>query len=350
MKTLSLKEIADALNANLLGNPDEMITGINGIMEADKGDITFLANPKYKDHLPLCRASAVMVSRDVTSEGINLLQVDNPRLDYARVINLMFPPKTESGSISEKAFIAATAQIGKNCSIYPNVYIGENTTVGKNTVIYPGVTIGDDVTIGDNCFFYANVAVNRGCRIGNRVIFNAGCVIGSEGFGFEREKDGDPHIKVPQVGIVIIEDDVEVGALCAIDRGSIKATVIGRGTKFDNLVHIAHNCQVGEDNLLMAQTLLAGSVKTGRNVWFAGQAACLDHLKVADHVKVFGRGGVTQNIDEAGLYAGFPTRPFLDWQKASAMFYKTDDQRKKLSALEKRIRELEEKLVPEKEA
>ena len=344
MKTLTLKEIADSLNANLIGDPDEVISGINGIMEAGKGDIAFLANPKYKEHLPLCNASAIMVGRDVTAEGVNLLQVDNPRMDYARVINLMFPPKSENGAISEQAFISATAEIGENCTIYPNAYIGENSRVGKNTVIYPGVTIGDDVSIGEDCFFHSNVSVNHGCQIGNRCIFNSGSVIGSDGFGFERENDGDPHFKVPQVGIVIIEDDVEIGALCAIDRGSIKATIIGKGTKFDNLVHIAHNCQVGEDNLLMAQTLLAGSVKTGQNAWFAGQAAVLGHLKVTDNVKVFGRGGVMQNIDEPGLYAGFPTRPFLDWQKASAMFYKTDDQRKKLTALEKRVKELEAKL------
>ena len=344
MKTLSLKEIADALNANLIGNPDEIITGINGIMEAGQGDITFLANPKYKEHLPLCQASAIMVGRDVTAEGVNLLQVDNPRMDYAKVINLMFPSKTESGLVSDKAFIAPTAQIAENCTIFPNVYIGENSSVGKNTVIYPGVTIGDDVTIGEDCFFNSNVAVNHGCQIGNRCIFNSGCIIGCEGWGFEREKEGDPHFKVPQVGIVIIEDDVEVGALCAIDRGSIKATVIGRGTKFDNLVHIAHNCQVGEDNLLGAQALLAGSVKTGRNVGLLGQAACMDHINIADHVKLFGRAGVAQNIDEPGIYAGFPARPILDWQKASAMFYKTDDQRKKLTALEKRVKELEKKL------
>ncbi len=349
MKTLTLKEIAQNLDADLIGNPEEEITGINGILEAGKGDLTFLANPKYKEHLPMCKASAIMVNRGVTAEGVNLLQVDNPRMDYARVIGLMFPPKTESGTISDKAFISPTALVGENCTVYPNVTIGENTTIGKNTVIYPGVSIGDDVNIGDDCFFNTNVAINHGCQIGNRVICNSGSVIGSDGFGYEREKDGDPHYKVPQVGIVIIEDDVEVGALCAIDRGSIKATVIGKGTKFDNLVHVAHNCQVGEDNLLMAQVLLAGSVKTGRNAWFAGQAAVLDHLQVADHVKVAGRGGVMQNIEEGGMYAGFPTRPYLDWQKASAMFYKTDDQRKKLSALEKRVRELEAKLGTEDE-
>lgn len=350
MKTLTLKEIAETLNANLIGNPEEEITGINGIMEAGKGDLTFLANPKYKEHLPLCKASAIIVNREVTAEGVNLLQVDNPRMEYSRVIGLMFPAKTENGIVSEDAFVSLSATIGENCTIYPNAYIGENSSIGKNGVIYPGVTIGDDVSIGDDCLIKSNVAINHGCKIGDRFVCNSGSVIGSDGFGFERVNDGDPHYKVPQVGNVIIEDDVEVGALCAIDRGSIKATVIGKGTKFDNLVHIAHNCQVGEDNLLMAQALLAGSVKTGRNAWFAGQAAVLDHLQVADHVKIFGRGGVNQNIEEAGLYAGFPARPFLEWQKASAMFYKTDDQRKKLTALEKRVRELEAKLGIEKES
>jgi UDP-3-O-[3-hydroxymyristoyl] glucosamine N-acyltransferase len=343
MTTLTLETIARALDAHLLGNPDETITGINGILEAGPGDITFLANPKYKEHLPLCQASAIIVGRDVEVTGLNLIQTDNPRLAYARVILMLFPPKTETGRISDRAFIAASAVLGKDCTLYPGAYIGEQAVIGDRTVIYPGVFVGDEVQIGEDCFLYPNVFIHHGCRIGHRVVLNAGCVIGSEGFGFEREKDGDPHIKVPQVGTVIIEDDVEVGALCAIDRGSIKATVIGRGTKFDNLVHIAHNCRLGEDNLMMAQVCLAGSVQTGRNVWFAGQAGCLDHIKIGDHVKVFGQAGVTQNIDEAGLYSGFPARPFLDWQKASAMFYKADEQRKKLTSLEKRIQELEEK-------
>lgn len=344
MNILKLKEIAEALNANLIGNPDEEISGINGIMEARKGDITFLANPKYKEYLPLCKASAILVGRDVDVEGVNILQTDNPRMDYGKVIGMMFPPKEETPQISERAVISSTATIGKNCTIYPLVFIGENSVIGDNTILYPCVYVGDDVTIGNDCLVHANVSINHGSRIGNRVMLNAGCVIGSEGFGFERENDGDPHRKVPQVGIVIIEDDVEVGALCAIDRGSIKATVIGKGTKFDNLVHVAHNCQIGEDNLLMAQVCMAGSVRTGRNVWFAGQAGSLDHLKIADHAKFFGKAGVTQNVEEEGLYAGFPARPFQDWQKASAVFYKADEQRKKMIALEKRVKELEKKL------
>lgn len=349
MKTLTLKEIATALNGTLIGNSAEVITGINGIMEAQKGDISFLANPKYKEYLPLCKASAVLVGSDVTVPSVNLIQVENPRLAYSKVILMLYPPQQEIPAISEQAFISPSATIGENCTIYPGVYIAHHASIGNNTVIYPGVFIGEEVKIGNDCLIHANVSINRGCIVGNRALLNAGCVIGSEGFGFEREKEGDPHQKVPQVGIVIIEDDVEVGALCAIDRGSIKATVIGRGTKFDNLVHVAHNCQIGEDNLLMAQVCLAGSVKTGRNVWMAGQAGCLDHLKVADHAKIFGKAGITQNIDEAGIYAGFPARALTDWQKGSAMFYKTDEQRKKLSALEKRVKELEEKLAQKTE-
>ena len=344
MKTLTLKEIAEALGANLIGDPEEQITGLNGIMEAAKGDITFLANPKYKEHLPLCKASAVIVGSDVDAPDVTLLQVDNPRLAYGKVMLLMFPPKSEDVQISEKAFISNTAEIGENAAIYPGVYIGDRSKIGKNAVIYPGVYIGDDVQIGDDCFFNANVAVSHGCHIGNRVILNMGCVIGSEGYAFERETNGDSHIKIPQVGNVIVEDDVEVGALCAIDRGSPKATVIGRGTKFDNLVHIAHNCQLGENNLIMAQVCLAGSVKTGKNVVFVGQAGCDPHINIADDVQFFGKTGVTQNIEEPGLYAGMPARPFVEWQRASLMFYRTDEQRKKLSALEKRVNELEAQL------
>ena len=343
MKTLTLKEIATALGSSLLGNPGEVITGINGILEAEQGDITFLAHPKYKDYLPMCKASAVIVGEDVEVDGINLLQIENPRMAYSRVIGLMFPPKREIPQISDKAFVSASARIGENCTIYPGVYIGDKSEIGENTVIYPSTFIGDDVQIGSDCLIHANVSINQGSIIGNRVLINAGCVVGSEGFGFEREKDGERHQKIPQVGNVIIENDVEIGALCAIDRGSIKATVIGEGTKFDNLVHVAHNCQVGENNLLMAQICLAGSVKTGKNVWFAGQAGCLDHIQVADNVKVMGKAGITQNIEEEGFYAGFPARLLSDWQKASAMFYKMDDQRKKLSTLERRVKELEAK-------
>lgn len=342
MKQITIKEIAGFLNAEVSGNPDQVITGFNGILEAQDGDITFLANAKYKSKLPLCKASAIVVGKDIEVEGINLIKIDNPRLAFAKLVGLLVPKKEESGKVSPQASISESAVLGKNVTVYPNVYIGENTQIGDNTTLYPGVFIGDDVSIGTNCLLYANVAVHHQVKIGNDVAVNSGTVIGSEGFGFER--DGEKHFKIPQVGNVIIEDNVEIGALCAIDRGSVKPTIIGKGTKLDNLVHIAHNCQFGENNLILAQAGMAGTVTTGKNVYVAGQAGCLDHINICDNVQLGGKGVFTSNVEQPGVYFGYPAKPYQEWQKASAMFYKTDELRKKTSALEKKLKELEDKL------
>lgn len=343
MKSIPLKAIAAYLNADLAGNEEEEITGMNGILEAAKGDITFLANVKYADKLPLCQASAIIVDKDVSVPGKNLVRVENPRLAFARLIRLMVPEKEESGRISESAFLSSSSRIGERTTVYPGVFIGDNAQIGSNTVIYPGVFIGDNVTIGDNCKIFANVSVHYNCIVGNNVILNANCVIGSEGFGYER--DGDRHFKIPQVGGVVIEDDVEIGALCAIDRGTVKDTVIGKGTKLDNLVHVAHNCRLGENNLLLGHSGLAGTVKTGKNVYFAGLSGCLDHVSIADRVQVGSLSVVTGNIEEEGLYFGYPARPQAEWRRASAMFYKTDGLRKKVTALERKMREMEKELT-----
>lgn len=342
MKSVTLKEIAQYLEAELVGDGSVEISGMNGILEAQAGDITFLANPKYKDKLPLCQASAVVVGLDVEAEGVNLIKMENPRLAFARLVGMMVPKKQENKKVSPDAHIEPSAKLGKDVTVYAGAYIGENSVVGDNTVVYPGVFIGHEVKIGEDCLFYANVSIQHGTIIGDRVVINPSSVIGSEGFGYER--DGDRHFKIPQVGTVVIEDDVEIGGLCAIDRGSIKATVIGKGTKLDNLIHVAHNCQLGENNLLLSQCGLAGTVKTGQNVYFAGQSGCLDHIQVADYAQIGSRAIVTGNIEEAGLYYGYPARPYQEWKKANALFYKADEQRKKVIALEKRLSQLEEKL------
>lgn len=341
MKSATLKEIALLLGAKLVGNPDELISGMEGIMEAKQGDITFLANPKYKDQLPQCQASAVIVGLDVDVPGLNLLQVENPRFAFARLMGFAFPPKKEKGVVDTNAFVSPTAKIGSNVTIYGKAYVGENTKIGDNTTIYPGVYIGDQTEIGENCLIYSNCSILDRSKIGNRVIVNANSVIGSQGFGFER--DGERHFKVPQIGNVIIEDDVEIGALCAIDCGTVKSTIIGQGTKLDNFVHVAHNCQLGENNLLLAQTSIAGTVTTGTSVYFGGRAGVMDHQKINDHVIIGPGGVVTENIDEEGTYFGYPARPYNEWVKASALFYKADEQRKKVHELEKRIKELEDK-------
>ncbi|MDH5561139.1 MAG: UDP-3-O-(3-hydroxymyristoyl)glucosamine N-acyltransferase, partial [Deltaproteobacteria bacterium] len=318
-----------------------LINGINGIMEAGPGEITFLANPKYQDKLPLCKATAVVVSPEVQAEGVNLIRTENPRLAFAKLVNHLLVVKKESGKVSPKAFIEKGVVIGKNTTVYPGVSIGKDTRIGKNCLIYPGVFIGENVQIGDDCLIDSNVSIHYDSVIGDRVILNSNCVIGSQGFGFERE--GEAHYKIPQIGSVLIEDDVEIGALCAIDRGSIKTTRIGKGTKLDNLVHVAHNCQIGENNLLLTQTGLAGTVKTGKSVYFAGRAGCLDHLSVADYAQIGSNSVVTSNILEPGKYYGYPARPYKDWSRASAMFYQTDDLRQKVIDLENKISVLENK-------
>lgn len=338
MKSLKLQDISEHLKAQLVGDKAELISGINGILEAGKGEITFLANNKYQHMLPACQASAVIVSPDVNAEGINLVKIENPRLAFARIVDLMMDKKEESKEISEHAFISPTATIGEGCTIYPNVFIGSNTKIGKNTTVYPGTFIGDDVSIGDDGIIYANVSIHHNSLIGDRVILSPGSVIGSEGFGFER--DGDRHYKIQQVGIVILEDDVEIGALCAIDRGSVKSTIIKKGTKLDNLVHIAHNCELGENNLLASQTALAGTVKTGHNVYFSGRAGVMDHTKIIDRAQIGPASIVVKDIEEVGRYFGYPARHYPEWTKASIMFYKTDDLRKRVHSLEKRLDEL----------
>ncbi|OGH00412.1 MAG: UDP-3-O-(3-hydroxymyristoyl)glucosamine N-acyltransferase [Candidatus Lambdaproteobacteria bacterium RIFOXYD1_FULL_56_27] len=340
--SLTLAQIAEKLGAKLIGDPNAMITGLCGITDAKAGDLTFLANPKYKSQLGQTAATAVMVGPEVEAEGINLLQIDNPRLAFARVMGFAFPKKEELPGIADGAFVHPTAQIDPTATIYAGAYIGEGATVGPRTVVYPGCYVGEKVKLGEDCLIHPNVSLMLGTQVGNRVVLNAGTVVGSEGFGYER--DGDKHFKIPQVGAVVIEDDVEVGSLCAIDRGSIQATVIGQGTKLDNLIHIAHNCQLGPNNLILSQAGLAGTVKTGTNVYFAGQTGCFDHIKIADYVQVGGRAVVTNDIEEQGLYFGYPARPHAEWQKASVMFYKTPELQKRVVELEKQVEALALKL------
>ena len=341
MKSATLKEIAFLLGAKLVGNPDVVITGMDGIFEAKEGDITFLSNPKYKEQLPLCKASAIIVGPDVEVPDLNLLQVENPRFAFARLMSIAFPPKKEKGEVDSRAIVSATAQLGKNVTLYSNVYVGENAKIGDNSTLYPGVYVGDNAEIGENSLIYPNCTIHDHTKIGSRVIINANSVVGSQGFGFER--DGDKHFKVPQIGNVVIEDDVEVGAQCAIDCGTVKSTLIRQGTKLDNFVHVAHNCNIGENNLLLAQTSVAGTVTTGTNVYFGGRAGVMDNQKITDRVVVGPGAVITESIKETGTYFGYPARPYNEWTKASALFYKADEQRKKVLALEKRVKELEDK-------
>lgn len=342
MKSFKLGQIAEVLQGKLIGDPQVEITGVNGILEAEPGDLTFLANPKYKDKLPLCKASAVVVGLDVEVEGMNLIQMENPRLAFAKLVGMMVPKKEESKEVSPQAYIHESVELAEGVTVYPGATLTAGCKVGKNSVIYANCYLGENVEVGEDCIIYANVTLCHETKIGDRVVINSGTVVGSEGFGYER--DGDRHFKVPQAGNVIIEDDVEIGALCAIDRGSVKATIIGRGTKFDNLIHVAHNCQLGENNLLLSQCGIAGTVKTGKNVYFAGKSGCMDHINIVDYAQIGGMSVVTSNIEEEGKYFGYPAVPYREWQKAQAMSTKTYEMQKDINKLRKMVEELSAKL------
>ena len=341
MKAFKLKEIAEQLKLKLIGNPNIDISGLKGIGAAQEGDITFLAHKKYFNKLSACQASAIILGKDIEiPEGFNVLLSENPRLDFARLMTMAFPAKIESQIVSDSAIIDKSSSIGAGVTVYSKVYIGKNSKIGKNTALYPGVYIGDEVVIGENCVVHSNCSINDNSIIGNRVFINANSVIGSDGFGFER--DGERHYKIPQLGNVIIEDDVEIGSMCCIDRGSFDSTIIGKGTKMDNQVHIAHNCRIGENNLMVAQCAIAGSVKTGKNVYFGGKSGVTEHVVITDRVIVATKAAVIADINEPGFYAGFPARPHPEWVKASAAFYDSDVQRKRMMELEERLKKLED--------
>lgn len=347
MLSFTLAEIAEQLGAQIKGDPQAKITGLSGIAEAKEGDLTFLSHAKYKAQAQDCKATAILVGPDMEVEGRNLVQVENPRLAFARLMWVAFPRKAETPGVNPQAMVGEGAQIASSATVYPGAYVGPGAVIGERSLVYPGCYIGDGVKIGEDCLIHANVTVLEGTQMGNRVEISSGTVIGSEGFGYER--DGHKHFKIPQVGGVVIEDDVEIGALCAIDKGSIRATIIGNGTKLDNLIHIAHNCVLGENNLVLSQAGIAGSVKTGQNVYFAGQTGCLDHMKITDFTQIGARAVVTNDINEPGLYFGYPVKPHAEWQKASVTFYKTPEMNRRLAELERQVEQLTAKLQGNKD-
>lgn len=337
----SLNELAEIANGEAIGDGSVLINGAAGIEDAKNGQITFIANPKYAHLLPKTSASAVIASPDIaqTLKGKNILCVKNPYLAFAKVLKEFTPPEKLYQGIHPKAEINSDVQIGSSVSIYPNVYIDEGARIGSRVVLYPGVYIGRDVHIDDDALIYSNVSIRERCKIGKRVIIHCNSVVGSDGFGFA--KDGAKSYKVPQTGIVRIEDDVEIGACVTIDRATLGETVIKRGTKIDNLVQIAHNVAIGEDSTIVAQVGISGSTKIGNRVTLAGQVGVAGHIEIGDDVVVGAKAGVTHDLPAKGVFSGFPAIPHKDWLKAANIFAKLPEMRKTILELEKRVRELE---------
>jgi len=339
---ITLQEIASYLGGKVVGDPEAVVHGIGSLDDAIEGQITFLANPKYAAKVAVTRASAVIAAPGTDCHGKNLVETGNPQLAFAKLLTLFTRKETPPMGVMAGAHVSPAATIGNDATIYPGAYVGEGVTIGARAVIHPGVVLYEGVTIGDDVTLHANVSIRERCTIGNRVIVHNGAVIGSDGFGYV--PDGKKHFKIPQIGIVVVEDDVEIGANVTIDRAALDKTLIRRGTKIDNLVQIAHNCSLGEDCIIVAQAGVAGSTVLGNNVIIGGQAGLAGHIKLADNVMIGGQSGVTNSIKEAGVFSGTPVMPHKEWLKASMTLPRLPEMRKSLSDLEKRLAELERRL------
>jgi UDP-3-O-[3-hydroxymyristoyl] glucosamine N-acyltransferase len=334
-----LKELAELVGGTVVGDGEVEISGVASIDGAETGQITFIAHPKYLRKLGETRASAIIVSNKVTTADKPLICTDNPQIAFAKILSLFFAKPYQSKGIDPNARISPTAQFGKDLTIYPDVYIGDRCRIEDRVTLYPGVYVGEDSVIGEDSVLHPNVTIYSGSVLGKRVILHSGVVIGADGFGYV--KDGKKNVKIPQVGKVIIEDDVEVGANSTIDRAALGETIIRRGVKIDNLVQVAHGVEIGEDSIIVAQVGIAGSTKIGKNVILAGQVGVIDHLEIGDNVIVGSQSGVGQNLPADQVFSGSPAVPHREWLRMVATLPKLSEMRKSLTDIEERLKKIE---------
>jgi UDP-3-O-[3-hydroxymyristoyl] glucosamine N-acyltransferase len=343
---LTLREIALRLRCRLEGDGEIEIRGVAGIEQAQAGDLTFLANPKYHSKLRTTSASAVIVSGDQPAEGIGvaLLRSRHPYLAFAQAVDLLVPQAPRPRGIDPASSVAPDAVIGPDVAIGAFAIVGAGATVGARTTIYPHAVVGPGARLGDDCTLHAHASVREGVVIGNRVVVQDGAVIGSDGFGFVKQDDGS-HLKIPQRAGVTIEDDVEIGANTTIDRPAVGETRIGAGTKIDNLVQVAHGVSIGRRVLLAAQAGIAGSSVLEDDVVLAGQVGIAGHLRIGRGVVATAQSGVPSSVPPGELISGYPAIANREWLKSSAVFRQLPTLKKRVADLEQRIAELEEKLA-----
>ena len=335
-----LRELAEWVGGTVVGDGEIEVHGVAAIEEAKAGEITFIANPKYLSKLALTQASAVIVSPEVTSSEKPLLCAKNPYLAFAKILALFSHRPYQPKGIDPKTHVSPTAQLGKDLTLYPFVYVGDHCSIGDRVTLYPGVFVGEGSSIGEDSVLHANVSVYPGMIIGKRVILHSGVVVGSDGFGYAKE--GRRNLKIPQVGKVEIEDDVEIGSNTSIDRGALGNTIIRKGVKIDNLVQVAHNVVIGEDSIIVAQVGISGSTKIGNNVTLAGQVGVAGHLQIGDNVMVGAQSGVGQDLSPNQAYSGSPTIPHRDWLRMAMTLPRVPEMRRKLMEIEKRLTKIEE--------
>ena len=338
---MKLNELAGKLGAALSSEGDIELSGVAGIHEAKEGQITFVSEEKYLKDLDQSPASAAIVPLNAPAMKKPLLRVKNPRLAFARALGLFYVKPYAATGVSDKAVLGQHVVIGPDPSIHPYAVVADDARIGSRVTLYPGVYIGQGSSVGDDCIIYPNVSIREGITIGSRVIIHSGTVIGSDGYSFVT--DGGKHHKIPQVGGVLIADDVEIGANCTIDRATLGNTVIKQGSKLDNMVHIAHNVTIGEHCLLAGQVGIAGSATLGNYVVFGGQAGVADHTIVGDRVMAGGKAVIARDVEPGQVIAGFNAMPIRDWLKVQAVLPKLPEMKKLIHELERRIKALQEK-------
>ena len=341
----SASQIAAIVNGEIIGSSSVIVTDLAKIEEGQEGTLSFLSNPKYEEFIYTTKSSICIVNKDFIPVkplplSLTLIKVENSYTCFAQLLELYDNLNKKEAKIEQPSFIDNSAVIGSDLYLGAFAYIGKNVEIGNNVVIYPNVYLGDNVKIGSNTILHPGVSIYFGCKVGENCIIHAGTVVGSDGFGFAPNSEG-VFQKIPQIGNVIIENNVEIGSNCAIDRATMGSTFIREGVKIDNLCQIAHNVDIGENSALAALVAVAGSAKIGKRVMIGGQAAINGHLSIADDTKIVGQSGVVKTVKEAVTLMGTPAIPLNDFKKSSVGFRKLPFILSKLEELEKKIKDLE---------
>ena len=341
----SAKQIAEFIQGTIVGDENATVHTFAKIEEGMPGAISFLSNPKYTHYIYDTQSSIVLVNKDFEPEKeikATLIKVDNAYESLAKLLNLYEMSKPKKTGIDPLAYIAPTAKIGQNVYIAPFACVGDNAVIGDNTSLHPHATVGSGAKVGSNCILYPHVTVYHDCRVGNNCILHAGSVVGADGFGFAPSPEG--YEKIPQIGIAILEDNVEIGANTCIDRATMGATVIRKGVKLDNLIQIAHNVEVGSHTVMASQVGVAGSTKIGEWCMFGGQVGVAGHITVGNKVNMGAQSGVNGSVKDGKALIGTPPIEFKNYFKSSAVFKKLPDMYLELASLKKELDELKKQL------
>ncbi|OUR91986.1 UDP-3-O-(3-hydroxymyristoyl)glucosamine N-acyltransferase [Flavobacteriales bacterium 34_180_T64] len=333
------EQIAGILEGDIVGNPDVEVSTLSKIEEGTKGSLTFLANPKYTQYIYSTKASITIVNKTFIPENdleTTLIKVEDAYKSFSKLLEYYNQIKMNKSGIEQPAFISDSAKIDESIYLGAFSYIGENVVIGKNVKIFPNAYIGDNVTIGDNTVLFSGAKVYSDCVIGKHCVINSGVIIGADGFGFVPDEKGE-YSKIPQIGNVIIEDFVDVGAATTIDRATMGSTIIRKGVKLDNQIHIAHNVEIGKNTVIAAQTGIAGSTKIGENCKIGGQVGIAGHIVIGDNVKVQAQSGIGRNVKDDEILQGSPSFSYGDWNKSYVYF-------KNLPKIVKTINEIEKKV------